>query len=180
MKLTKLSRFIKEPEELTRVTEILLEHYAAIRDQFYTQLSNPDSYPSIDWLDFSKHILKWKIVDKQTLNTADVDRIFIATNVELEAMEGNDDRNLCRFEFYEIIVRLAKTKFYDRGDSPSISHAVRRMIENHVLFHSDLKFDYKPWRIERLWTLEIDGLLRANLDKIKKLFDSQRKGKAYL
>jgi hypothetical protein len=37
----------------------------------------------------------------------DIDRIFIATNLEEEEQEGNDDRSLCRFEFFEIIVRMA-------------------------------------------------------------------------
>jgi hypothetical protein len=36
-----------------------------------------------------------------------IDRLFIATNVELFDMTENADRALCRFEFYEIIVRIA-------------------------------------------------------------------------
>ena len=103
---------------------------------------------------------------------ADADRIFIATNVELEDQEANDDRSLCRFEFYEIIVRLAKTKFYERGDSPSISHAVERLIVDNILAHQHLKFGSKEWRHNCLWTVEINDLIRANLDKLKKIFDS--------
>ena len=37
-----------------------------------------------------------------------IDRIFIAVNVELVDMVENADRALCRFEFYEIIVRIAQ------------------------------------------------------------------------
>ncbi len=36
-----------------------------------------------------------------------IDRLFIATNVELEEIEENPDRALCRYEFFEILVRLA-------------------------------------------------------------------------
>ena len=84
MNLTKCNRFIKDPEELKRVNEVLLTHYKALRDQFFSQASNPASYPSIDWLDFTNTIAKWKIIDKYSLKMADADRIFIATNVELE------------------------------------------------------------------------------------------------
>ena len=36
MKKTKLSRFIKDPQELEKVQDVLLKHYAAIRDHFMT------------------------------------------------------------------------------------------------------------------------------------------------
>lgn len=36
-----------------------------------------------------------------------IDRIFIATNVELEKNDDNPDKALQRFEFYEILVRIA-------------------------------------------------------------------------
>jgi len=38
---------------------------------------------------------------------ATIDRIFIATNVELEKNEDNPDKALCRYEFYEILIRIA-------------------------------------------------------------------------
>ena len=82
------------------------------------------SFPSIDWLDFTNNVAKWKILDRANLKMSDVDRIFIATNVELEDQEANDDRSLCRFEFYEILVRIAKLKFYEKGAATSIASAV--------------------------------------------------------
>ena len=84
MNLTKCNRFIKDPAELERVNQVLLKYYRALRDQFFAQASNPDSYPSIDWLDFTNTITRWKVIDRFTLKMADADRIFIATNVELE------------------------------------------------------------------------------------------------
>ena len=41
-----------------------------------------------------------------------IDRVFIVTNVELEEQEDNPDRDLCRYEFYEIVARLAKEKYH--------------------------------------------------------------------
>jgi len=45
-----------------------------------------------------------------------IDRIFIAVNVDMEQLEDNPDRDLCRYEFYEIIVRMGGAKFKDAGD----------------------------------------------------------------
>ena len=62
--------------------------------------------------EFHKLCILWQIKD-DNLKVADIDRAFIATNVELEEQEANDDLALCRFEFFEIIVRMAKTKLFD-------------------------------------------------------------------
>ena len=73
-----------------------------------------ESYPSVDMMAFGHYCDQWKIVGADLSHT-DIDRVFIATNFEEEQLDDNDDRNLCRYEFFEIIVRLAKTKFIDKG-----------------------------------------------------------------
>ncbi len=62
--------------------------------------------------EFHKLCNLWQIKD-DNLKVADIDRAFIASNVELEEQKANDDLSLCRFEFFEIIVRMAKMKFFD-------------------------------------------------------------------
>lgn len=82
-----------------------------------SQIASPKSYPVIDWMDFVDACNKdgWKIVDsiRKDLTSSDIDRIFIATNFEEEDLEENDDNSLCRFEFLEIIARMAKCKFFE-------------------------------------------------------------------
>lgn len=63
-------------------------------------------FPNISWIHFSNFCEKCKIFDKNVI-LATIDRIFIATNVELEKMDENPDKALCRFEFFEILVRIA-------------------------------------------------------------------------
>ena len=62
-----------------------------------------------------------------------IDRLFIAVNVEIFDMVDNADRALCRFEFFEIIVRIAQAKFVDSGHFNSISKATEFLIENYIL-----------------------------------------------
>lgn len=65
-------------------------------------------------MEFSQACYKWKIIDKD-LSSSDMDRAYVATNFEEVEMENNDDNNLCRFELMEIIVRLAKIKYLEKG-----------------------------------------------------------------
>lgn len=52
------------------------------------------------------------MIDKN-LTLATVDRLFIAVNYEgvPGGLEDNPDKELCRYEFYEILVRMACAKF---------------------------------------------------------------------
>ena len=45
------------------------------------------------------------------MNLSTLDRIFIVTNVETEGVKENPDRALCRYEFWEVLVRIAAHKF---------------------------------------------------------------------
>lgn len=90
-----------------------------------------------------------------------IDRLFIATNVELVNMVDNADRALCRFEFYEIIVRIALAKFTDTGHL-SISQGLRALLENYILRFRVDKMEGQSWRERDLWTIEVDTFFKAN------------------
>ena len=38
---------------------------------------------------------------------------FRASNAEIIDQVGNDDKQLCRFEFFEVLIRIAKGKYLD-------------------------------------------------------------------
>lgn len=72
------------------------------------------------------------ILDKAiTLST--LDRLFIATNVELVEMDENPDKELCRFEMLEILVRIAGAKYKDTGTTKTYGEALKMLLDNHVL-----------------------------------------------
>ena len=67
-------------------------------------------------IDFTTLCNKWGIVCKKDLKVSDIDRLFYAVNFEEVQgqhgdLEDNPDKELCRYEFFEIIVRMAKLKF---------------------------------------------------------------------
>ena len=113
-KYSKIYKFIKEPSELDRVNNILKENYTLIFEQYIwgQAMSN---YPTVGMNDFTRLSSIWKVIDK-SLTISDIDRLFFAVNFEevqgkQEELEDNPDKELCRYEFFEIIVRMAKEKY---------------------------------------------------------------------
>ena len=51
-----------------------------------------------------------KVLDKN-ITISKLDMAFIATNVELVDISENPDRDLCRYEYYEVLLRVANDKF---------------------------------------------------------------------
>lgn len=58
-------------------------------------------------------------------------------------MDSNDDNSLCRFEFFEILLRLAKGKFMDFGEMTSLYDSTKRLLKEHIL---PLKSTLAPWQ----------------------------------
>ena len=74
----------------------------------------------------------WEIIGSD-LTLQDMDRAFVATNYEEVDLDNNDDNSLCRYELMEIIVRLAKMKFMDKGDYESFAEATQKMIIDYII-----------------------------------------------
>ena len=74
---------------------------------------------------------KIKIVDGFKVNMADADRLFITVNANKRGplIPAN---SLVRFQFMEILIRLAIKRYYESGDVPSEAEAVRQLITNNI------------------------------------------------
>ena len=59
----------------------------------------------------------------------------MAANVTLDKSEGtgNPENALCRYEFIEVIVRLAKAKYIEGGHTKLFSEATRMYITKNLL-----------------------------------------------
>lgn len=95
-----------------------------------------------------------------------IDQAFIAVNVELESLDNNPDRDLCRYEFYEILVRMARTKYLDSKRESSLATATRRFLRDEVLTYGKLE-PWQEFRDNQLWTLPVNDLLEANLEGLR-------------
>ena len=132
-------------------------------------IANPKCYPVSDWLDFGQSCKKWGVLDDR-LNQAMVDQIFIAVNFEEVDLDANDDKSLCRYEFMEIIVRMAKCKFHDSGIDSTLAAATERILTEYVLPNACATMECQAFRDKEVWDLDIDDLLKANREGLAQVY----------
>lgn len=58
-----------------------------------------------------------KILDNKTLNLSDIDVNFTAFYKGTEKSDFNPERSLIRYQFMEILLRIAHDKYIKNGDS---------------------------------------------------------------
>ena len=82
----------------------------------FINLASRSNFPSITLLDFTVFAEQTKLMDKHVILST-IDRHFIATNVEIQPTPGEENpaKELVRFEFFEILLRIANTKFKESG-----------------------------------------------------------------
>ena len=162
----KLTRIIKDENALAQVNNVLLKNFEVIKEIF-DATSASSSYPNIGWLDFSNFCDRCQILDNKFLNRAAIDRAFIAVNVDFDDLDDNPQQELCRYEFLEIIVRLAMCKYQDLPLSQA--EMAQKMIEDHIFKYADPSSAIK-FRREKLYTNEVNNVLEANLANCQELF----------
>ena len=122
--------------------EVIRKYYEQIKDIFVRAAVEGGQPPDMRKREFAMFCETAKIPDRN-IHTGLIDTYFKATNFEEFDMEGNDDNALCRFEFFEMIVRLAKGKFMDFGNIKTLDIATEKIIVEHVL-PTDSKL--VPWK----------------------------------
>jgi hypothetical protein len=81
-KYWKCERFIKELDEYRALLKLVKTNFSLLKDNHLFLCCN-SVYPATDRLDFTIFGRKIGLVDKNVLQS-DIDRLFIATNVELD------------------------------------------------------------------------------------------------
>lgn len=99
--------------QLDNCFQIISKNVVALKNIFISLISR-SNFPLISWIDFTNYCETTKIVDKNVV-LATIDRLFIATNVELQQTDETKEKALSRYQFFEILVRLANAKFKDPG-----------------------------------------------------------------
>ena len=164
----KVQRFVKDEEDYNNVCKILEQNALYLKTMYITLIS-VSNFPSVTWNDFTAFVSSWRLID-ENLQLSTVDRLFIATKSGITSdLKDFPERDLARFEFYEIVVRMAGAKYKDWGKCDSYAQAVKSIIEdNFMQFYSIFK--WQEFREREIWTLEINDVLNANLDALKKIY----------
>ena len=89
------------------------------------------NFPYVGLLDFGIFAEKCKILDKN-VSLSTIDRMFIATNVEIIVNDENPDKSLCRFELFEILLRIANVKYRESGICPNFETSLEKILHDNV------------------------------------------------
>ena len=135
--------------------------------KIFTYYSSKSSFPTISMLDFSNLCNECQILDKNILIST-LDRLFIATNVELVDMDENPDNELCRFEMFEIFLRIVGAKYKDPQITQTYNEGLKLLLEKHLIPKSQT-IQWQELRDKQLWTLEVNDTLDANLENLKRV-----------
>jgi len=72
------------------------------------------------------------VIDGDKLQTDQFDRAFISTNVNSHGLIKSAERNLQRYEFVELVVRLARIKYVDTNIVRNTSLAIERILTQEI------------------------------------------------
>ena len=106
--LTKIPKLVKDKEELERVKELLKGEYPRLKNMWLAMTCD-SSYPNFSFNDYAVWCQSCKFLPKEGVSLADLDTAQISAGVKTEKskkIEGAKSE-LMRFEFLELIVRLA-------------------------------------------------------------------------
>eukprot|EP00347_Sterkiella_histriomuscorum_P011119 403373687 len=164
---SKIARIIKNnEEELQNVKELFWSNYIRLRNIYLTLILNSE-YPIITWNDFTIFCNKCKVVDKN-ISLSIIDTIYIATNVSLNNNQ-NADRDLSRYEFLEILLRLANEKYKKSGQVTTYTQALQRFLDEN-LYPNIEETNSQIFRDTQLYTFYVNELLVRNEPGLRKIF----------
>ena len=83
---------------------------------------------------------KCKIIDGNIIKMETIDRLFIATNYEVEEDNENPDRALNRSEFIEILIRIANAKYRETGKISTYAGAFDLFLNKDIYPSCDVKW----------------------------------------
>lgn len=87
----------------------------------------------------------------------------------------NKENALCRYQFFEILVRIAKAKYIEFGTETNIASALQMLILNHILPMKNGLIKVSSFRVHHLWCHEVSDLLQVNTQALRRLYDSMAK-----
>jgi hypothetical protein len=156
-------------EEVKEIKQEIWEDYPTIAASFdfYAVCSGGNGF-IVKLNAYNDFLGDCEIPDKNMSSTSKaLDTVFIIANLEdgLDAQESksNDDKALMRFEWVEVIVRIAIAKYYDSGNVTDLSECVDHLCKQNIQPHlEDLARHVRnDFRRHRLYNEPVDTLLKS-------------------
>ncbi|KAL4499138.1 hypothetical protein ABPG72_017040 [Tetrahymena utriculariae] len=171
---SKLNKMVRSEDDKEDLKQVLYDIYPFLKNT-YKQLACQNIYGEVFAVSsslFQDLISQTKISDGKIIKSSDIEFNFIATNAQKEKHPRNPDKALIRFQFMEVLVRLAFDKYIKNKTFSSFSEAFKQILNEEdllkVLMASN---DPQKWRENRLWTTQCDTLIKNNMEFFKKIYE---------
>jgi hypothetical protein len=136
IKYSKIQRTVKGEEEMLEdIKEVLFKHFIKLNNIWLYYIGISD-YPVIGMNDFTSWAKGCGMVDDKWVNLAALDRILITTNVVLHGLISSAERDLNRYEFLEIIVRLGNAMYRESKICASALTATIKILNDNIFPNS--------------------------------------------
>jgi hypothetical protein len=158
-------------EEEAEIKEIMRNGYRLIKEHYkiLSAIGKTGNIFGISWLTYNDFVLyKLNIVDGTEIKLNASDLLFRTINGRPK-LGNNPALSLVRFEFMEVLLRLAILRYYDTQKVQTRAEAVKKLFAAHML-----KMQNQPnsqlWREERYWNEECDNIYKANWSLMDHLY----------
>ena len=132
-KLWKLRKITRNDEDAYNdVKEVVIDFYQDLKEIFQVAAIQYGASLDFDMTSFRKFCKDAGILNKQ-LTSSVLDTYFKATNYEEIDQENNDDNAIIRFEFLEILVRIARGKYIDFGKDKRLDYSMTKLVQQHIM-----------------------------------------------
>ncbi|CAG9313733.1 unnamed protein product [Blepharisma stoltei] len=174
---SRLANFVKNPTDQEAVRDILKKNYMHIKETF----KNLSAYGGSELFSIGTNVLTDFLNQCLLIDTfygaSDMGVNWNSVIVPKEKGQiYNPGSALVRYEFMEILVRIANDRFLRNKICSNIADSVQKMIDDHLIKNM-IPMDTNIWRNEKYLCEEVDLVLKAHkpiLDAIYKKYSGKK------
>ena len=97
--------------------------------------------------------------------------MLVATNVSHHKYKQSAERDICRYELFEFIVRTAMFRFVDTGETKDPCEAIERLLEGSI-YPNARYMNGEHFRKYYCYNVKTNELLKKNEPNLEKLYMS--------
>lgn len=137
----------------------------------YHYLIAISNYPGILELDFIDWVTDRAKLSDENVQKAEITISFRSADVQLEKVDGNNnpDNALCRYEFLEVICRIANEKYVKTKITEKYAEALQLTVDQ-IIKHDKIGDEWMGFRKKLLYCNPVNDLLDPNIKALTKLY----------
>jgi len=168
---SRIPRFIKDERELQIIHDHLRSLYRAIKDtyKYFAAIGVSGDLFSVPINAFTEFLNQAGIVDGKLIKLSEIDILFITTNAVSVKQPFNPDRALVRYQFMEILVRIAVDKYVKQKVCATPSEALKLLLDGDVLKVLSV-YNTQDWRETKLWNHKCDLVFKSYMPILKDIY----------